>query len=308
MGMHARRFTIVMAMWMLLAGTSSAAPDAALKHKAQELLTEGNALVLEGDFGAALVKFRTAHELYPSPKLLLNIGTSLRQMGRNAEAAATYEQYLAHPDADPARADELRGILVELDKLVGRLDIRVGETGVRVSLDGARLRDLQGHTVARVDPGRHTLVAEKEGRAPTVRHVAVAAGETASVVLVLNEPGQEPTTPVNLQRLAGWGLAALGGASAVAGGVLGVFAQLERGKADNHCATEGAYAGYCSQEGTDLNDEARVLGATATALFVGGFGVAVGGLALVFTAADEDEMGARLELGPGAGARAVVQW
>ena len=60
-------------MLMFLSVTSTAAPSGVLKQKAQELLTEGNRLAGEGDFGAALLKFRTAYELYSSPKLLLNI-------------------------------------------------------------------------------------------------------------------------------------------------------------------------------------------------------------------------------------------
>ncbi|MBW2456846.1 MAG: hypothetical protein JRI68_20180 [Deltaproteobacteria bacterium] len=291
--MFARLFSLAaMALVLALLPTaSSAAPAGALKDKAQELLTEGNRLAGEGDFGAALLKFRTAHELYPSPKLLLNIGTSLRYVGRNAEAAATYEEYLAHGDADPSREAELRRILEELEGLIGRLELTLGEPDVRVSLDGELIRDVQDGMVVRVDPGRHTVVAEKDGRQPTVRHVSV---------------GELPD-PVNLRAVGGWALVALGGAGIVAGAVLGAIAQTRRSEADDHCATEGHFDGYCSPAGAELNDEARTLGGAATIAFVGGFAAGVAGLALVFTAEDEPVTGA-IELGPQPGLRVRVTW
>jgi hypothetical protein len=292
---------------MVLSVTSSAAPSDALKHKAQELLTEGNRLAGEGDFGAALLKFRTAYELYDSPKLLLNIGTSLRYVGRHAEAVVTYERYLAHPGADPSREAELRRIVDDLDRLVGRLEISVAEPNVRVSLDGELLRDVGRQTVVRVDPGRHTVVAEKTGRQPTVRHVSVEARETAEVVMVLAEPGEDPPEPVSLRAVGGWGLVALGSAGIVAGAVLGAVAQAKRSEADDHCATEGHFEGYCSPEGADLNDQARTLGGTATIAFVGGFALGVAGLALAFTAEDEAVTGT-LNLDPGPGLRMTVTW
>ncbi len=292
---------------MLLSVISTAAPSDALKQKAQELLTEGNRLAGEGDFGAALLKFRTAYELYSSPKLLLNIGTSLRYVGRNAEAVVTYERYLAHPEADPSREAELRGILNDLERFVGRLEITVAESDVRVSLDGELLRDVGRRAVVQVDPGRHTVVAEKANRQPTVRHLSVEAQETVAVALVLAEPGEEPPDPVSLRRVGGWSLVALGGAGIVAGAVVGAVAQAKRSEADDHCATEGHFAGYCSPTGADLNDQARTLGGAATIAFVGGFAVGVAGLALAFTAEDDPVTGT-LNLDPSPGLRVMVTW
>ncbi len=307
--MLARLFSLaaLALMLTLLPTASEAAPPGTLKNKAQDLLTEGNRLAGEGDFGAALLKFRTAHELYPSPKLLLNIGTSLRYVGRNAEAAATYEEYLAHRDADPSREAELRRILEELERLVGRLELTLKEPEVRVSLDGELVRDVQDGMVVRVDPGRHTVVAEKDGRQPAVQHVSVEAQQTTEVVLELAAPGEEPPEPVNLRVLGGWTLVAVGGAGVVAGAVLGAVAQARRSEADDHCATEGHFDGYCSPVGADLNDEARTLGGAATIAFVGGFAAGVAGLALVFTAEDEP-VTAGLQLGPDPGLRVRVTW
>lgn len=273
-----------------------------LKDKAQELLSDGNALAAEGDFGLALVKFRTAYELYPSPKLLLNIGTSLRQIGRNAEAAETYEAYLAHAEADPTRADELRDILDDLDALVGKLVITVKEPGARVSLDGKILRDLDEREAIRVDPGEHTLIAEKPGRRPSIRHVTVKAKNTVKVELSVEaEPADEADGP-DPRAVIGYTLVGLGGVAIVVGAVVGGIALGTKSDAEAKCSDAGEFAGYCSAEGSDLMKSARTEGVAATATFIAGFAVAVGGFALVFSALGDDDT---VEVGVGPGSLLV---
>ncbi len=280
---------------LILSATAPVCADE-LKQKAQELLTEGNALAREGDFGAALTKFRTAYELYPSPKLLLNIGTSLRHTGRYAEAAETYEAYLAHPDAEPARTREVEGLVDELDQLVGRLEVTVSDPDARVSLDGHTLRKL-GREL-RVDPGRHTLVAEKAGREPTVRHFSVGPKQLARVDLIIAEPGEPPPEPTPVRAIVGYGVAGLGGAAMIVGGIIGAVALSTKGDADDHCAESGPFAGYCNAEGTELSDEARAQGVAATTVFILGFATFATGLAVAITAPDPNE-DVQVSIGPG---------
>lgn len=282
-----------------------------LKQKAQELLSEGNRLASEGDFGAALLKYRAAYELYPSVKLLLNIGTGLRHMGRNAEAAAVYERYLADSQADPARAQELRRILEELDQLVGWIDVTVSEPGVRLSLDGRVLRKHERSKPVRVDPGVHTLVGDKPGRTPTVRQVPVEARQTAEVTLALTEPGVEPAEPVAVQLIVGYSVFGLGVAGVVAGGIIGVVALSDDADADQYCADEGPYAGYCEPEGAALAADARDLGTASTVVMLASAAVGIAGLTIALTAPEQDEesaVTARLVVGPAPGARVEARW
>jgi tetratricopeptide (TPR) repeat protein len=313
----ARYFSLLVACGLLALGAPAHAEDGELKQKAQELLTEGNKLAAEGDFGLALDKFRAAYELFPSPKLLLNIGTSLRQIGRNAEAYATYEAYLAHPEADPSRTDELEKILRDLDALVGRVEIAVPDGDVRVSLDGKVLRSYHSGDTIRVDPGDHTVVAETEGRPATVKHVAVRARRTVSVELSFEETTPEESGP-DVRVVIGFGLAGLGGAGIVVGAVLGGISLATKSDAEDHCAEDGPYAGYCSAEGADLLKSARTEGVAATATFIAGFAIAASGLALAFSApsnneeadderAEDEAAEVTARVGPG-GVELVVRW
>ena len=91
-------------------------------------------------------------------------GTMLRQLGRNVEAAVTYEAYVADPQADPARAKDLERILGEIDAVVARLRVEVNRPddipGVRrchVHDPFGKRRELIGVARSQVRGSRITL-------------------------------------------------------------------------------------------------------------------------------------------------------
>ncbi|MBW2529615.1 MAG: tetratricopeptide repeat protein [Deltaproteobacteria bacterium] len=274
----------------------------ALKRKATELLREGNRLAGQGDFGAALPKFNAAYELYPSPKLLLNIGTSLRHTGRYAAAAEVYERYLSDPETDPALEREIRSALDELDDKVGWIKIRMGEPGLRLSLDGRVLENVGRQVKLRVDPGPHTVVAEKRGRDPAVRHVSVKALRTSDVLMVMSDAEGPPPEPIPVRPIIGYGIAALGGATLVAGGIVGAVALSTTADADEQCADNGDFKGFCTEEGVELAGTARSQGTAAAIILAAGAAAVAIGLAIAWSGEDEDEEGvARVVIAPGPG-------
>src|SRR6188472_1581404 len=74
---------------------------------AKALVQTGVRLLDAKDYLGALATFKEAYSRYPSAKILLNIGTTLRLLGRDAEAANTYQRYLESKDADTARSIEV---------------------------------------------------------------------------------------------------------------------------------------------------------------------------------------------------------
>lgn len=283
--------------------------EAAVKRKARELLQDGYRLVNRGDFAAALPKFNAAYELYPSPNLLLNIGTSLLHTGRYAAAATAYERYLADPAADPAREGELRRVLSEIDDLVGWIQIRHSEPGVRVRLDGRLLDEPGRQRKVRADPGPHSVVAEKPGRDPAVHHVSVKARQTAEVNLVMTDVG-EPAQPVPVRAIVGYGAAGLGVAALVVGGIIGGMSVSTSADAEAECPDDGDFAGYCTERGVDLVAQARSEGtASVITLAAGGLAVVVG-LAVAWTGSDDEEPATTglISIGPGPMLQGVVHW
>lgn len=278
------------------------------KLAAQKLLTQGNQLVGEGDYVAALEKFKAAYERYPSPKILLNIGTTLRQLGRNVDAAEVYETYLHDPNADPARRADLERILGEIDAVVGRIRIRMEAPEAVVRVDGKQIENFENGMSVRVNPGEHTVVGEREGFPPSVQTFTLKPREEHLVVLRFSVPKPKrvvvtsPPPPPSTQRtialvLGGVGIAGLGMSA-----VFGVLAKVNNDDAISHCLPSNV----CDAEGVDLGGAAESQATVSTAAFLIGAGVLATGVVLLVTTPSDGEgpKPATAALRAGASARA----
>ena len=280
-----------------LAAESSATLDAN-KKAAQQLLGEGNQLLGEGEDIAALEKFRGAYDRYPSPKILLNIGTTLRQLGRNVEAAVVYERYLRDPGADPARASDLRRILKEIDAIVGRIRIETPEPLITVRLDGKLLEGFASGLSLRVEPGDHTVVASTMGFPPVVQFVTVSPREEHLVALVFKAPDVKRVfvnrVVAGTQRNVALALVGLGAAGIVAGATAGIVAKAQSSAADGHCLDQGA----CDARGVELGNNAATSATISTITFAAGAGLLATGVVL-FVSAPSAKSAPTLGLDPG---------
>jgi hypothetical protein len=176
----------------LLVGAGRAAADAKAEREARALFTEGNKLLDAGDYVGALDLYEAAYQKFPNAKILVNMGTCLRSLGRNAEAATVYEKYLADPNANPALVKEVKRLLDELGTKLAMLVIEVEEPGARVMLDGKEIGLSPQKIKVRVETGSHMVAAEKEGYTSTLATVSLTAGEERSVQLKLLKAGTPP--------------------------------------------------------------------------------------------------------------------
>ncbi len=78
------------------------------RKAAQAYMAHGVAALKAHRYNEAIESFREAYRLFPSPRILMNLGAALRDSGQFAEAVVVYEQYLSDPGRDPARDDEVR--------------------------------------------------------------------------------------------------------------------------------------------------------------------------------------------------------
>lgn len=178
---------------LLVAGTVQA--DAKAEREARALFKEANRLLAEKDYVSALDMFRAAYNRWPNPKILLNIGTTLRNLGRDAEAADAYEKYLREGKPDAKRKAEVDAILKELSVKLAKLRIEVNEPGARVLVDGKVVGESPQAITLRVEPGTHTIVAEKQGYPAAAATVQISAGQERVVELRLVQAGVPPPTP-----------------------------------------------------------------------------------------------------------------
>ena len=241
-------------------------------------MKDGNDLATSGDYVDALAKFDAAYQIVPSPKLLLNIGTTQRLLGRNADAATTYQKYLTDPGRDPKREDEVRKLIADIDRVVARIRIWVSTKDAIVKLDGREIGHGQLDATVRVDPGQHTVLADKPGMSAGVVTETLAAGQA---ITIQAEPAP-PTTVESgrIQRIAGIVVGSAGVASAIVGGVMGGLALKTNNDAKKECSTKDPT--LCSQKGVDLGKTATTYATTSTVtLAVGGGLFAVGTIMFV---------------------------
>jgi hypothetical protein len=154
------------------------------KVKAQVLLKQGAQHYQRTEFADALADFQAAYGIFPSPKLLLNIGQCSRELGRPVEAIQAFEQFLAEAHDAPERlvAEAMQSVEV-LSAEVGRLMIECPLSGSEIKLDGKKIGVVPLNDLVRVTAGRHQLTATHEGASPVVKNAFVMAGAVEVVVL-----------------------------------------------------------------------------------------------------------------------------
>jgi len=176
----------------LLAAAPARADD---KREARTLMKEGVRLFDARDLEGALSLFRAAYAKYPSAKILLNIAGTLTELGRDAEAANTYQAYLDAEDKDPDRVPTVTRLLAELDTRVVTLAIAADVEGAEVQVDTEDWRGSGNGVLIRVAPGHHVIRARATGLAPIEVAVDVGAGAKPTVPMRLKAPPPEAPAP-----------------------------------------------------------------------------------------------------------------
>jgi hypothetical protein len=171
--------------------TLRAAPDAH-EEEARVHFDRGLLRLDAREYERALDEFRRAYDLWQNPRILLNIGTVLRELGRDAAAANAYARFVRDPSADPARLAEANRLLAELDRHLARLAVRAPADFVSVFVDGQPLAPWEDAALVRVAPGTHQVTGERPGSAPVTSTLRVAAQEAAVVELRIERAESAP--------------------------------------------------------------------------------------------------------------------
>lgn len=180
------------------------ASDEKARPRAAALMTEGVAQLTAKHFDQALANFLEAYATFPSPRILLNIGSTLRDMGRHADAANTYQRYLVDPGSGTTRAAEVKVLLDDLDATLTILVLRVAPAQSELSIDGGPFVTVDSTFVTRVRHGLHVIRLRKTGRSDGEVTLNGFPGERKNVDLevpALRAP-EAPQVPVVVQSTA----------------------------------------------------------------------------------------------------------
>jgi hypothetical protein len=153
---------------------------------AAALMVEGVRQLEAKAYEQALANFLDAYNRYPSPKILLNIASTLRDMGRAADAANTYQRYLGDPATGPERIAEVKKLLIELDQQLTVLAIHVSPKGSELSIDAGPFIPVGSSLTTRVRAGIH-MVRVRKGEANQEISINGFEGELKDMTIALPE-------------------------------------------------------------------------------------------------------------------------
>lgn len=166
-------------------------------------LAEGVAHWDAGRFEEALERFIVAYEVSGNPSVLLNVAAAQTQLGRGAEAAASYRRLIASDDPRAQRHAALaREALAELEPRLSRLSIAV--EGIHASdtlwVDEREIAREGSAVDVEVDAGEHHVSVRRGDEVITSETLTVAAGEATPVTLRVTPvvPAPESAAPAPL--------------------------------------------------------------------------------------------------------------
>ena len=168
--------------------------DPATRPLAQALMIEGVKQLQAKAYDQALANFLEAYGKFPSPRILLNVASTLRDMGRLADAANTYQRYLLDPATGPERVAEVKELLLRLDEQLTILTVRVTPKGSEVSIDAGPFIAVGSALLTRVRPGLH-MVRLRHAGAGSETTVNGFEGELKDVQAKVDPPATPPPEP-----------------------------------------------------------------------------------------------------------------
>jgi hypothetical protein len=308
---------VLSAMLAAVSVPVSAQPSAAASldvgSRAIEKGEQGVAFYEQGRWNEALERFREAEALYHSPVFVLYAARALRNAGRLLAARETFRQLIGERLETPAPelwSKAQRDARTELSALEALLpsaviELRGGSTVTHVALDG---RTVAIGSAIELDPGQHRAVATDSSRR-VLREFSLAPGtRNVRIVIDLNPiTAPAPTVPasnrpVQAERsglyVPGLVVAAAGGTAILAGGVVGILALREKGRARDSLPAicQGTTCPQSTKpEVEGRRQRARDLGTAADILFVSGGVLAAAGIGMmIFIPGDAGSVSAQV--------------
>ncbi len=168
---------------------------------AREHYSKGKELYEVGDYARALEEFQAAYDAKPHPTVLKSVAECQVQTKDLAGAIATFEKYLANPDAPNKPTVEAR--LLELKKMMGQVEVTSEPPGAGIVLDGNVTGEVTPVTLD-IAPGDHEVVLNAEGYEPLVKPLSVESGAKTQLAADFATEG-DPVEPA-AQAGAGPGL------------------------------------------------------------------------------------------------------
>ncbi|CAN5925518.1 hypothetical protein BH11MYX4_BH11MYX4_67510 [soil metagenome] len=160
---------------MLALSRASSAQDDPKKTQAEGIFQEGLKLHDANRDADALVKYRQAYAVYPTPNILFAIARVEQLLGQSVLAITHLREALKNPQLHPRNQELGKGYLKELESKLARV-ILVGPAGLRVTVAGKE-HVLPHDAMVDVEPGPVDARAELGGSRYAGRADTLAGSE-----------------------------------------------------------------------------------------------------------------------------------
>ncbi len=278
------------------------------KTAARALADAGKERFDAGDYAGAIEALQDAEKYFPAPTMTRLRAMAHEKLGQLKRAQLLCEQAAGQalpsdaPDVFPRAQEDCKKLAADLDKRIPRVRISLlrAPAGTRVTVDGRELDAVALANRVRLDPGKHTIVAQAPGQPPIEREIDLAERAVQGVIFDLSPAAAEPsrvsveeeTEPTS--RLLAPAIAfGIGGAGIVVGAVTGAMTLARAGEIRDLCGG-GSVCPESQRAKVDL-EGAKAVGYVSTAAFaLAGVGAAVG-VVLLLIPGDKKQTGS----GPG---------
>lgn len=264
---------------LLLAASPANAQIARDPAAAGAAFARGKQAMKRNDLDTACGLFAESVRLDPAPGARLNLAACDEARGHLATARQEFEDALAEL---PAGDDRIAFARERIARLAPRVPTLALTLPAGVPADVEVMRDGQGIAKATLgepvplDPGAHELRVRAAGREDAVVRVSLTPGDHRSLALELGAPVRTttlvgpPPPDAAPRRLAHAALVG-GGASLVAGTVLGILTLGRASTVNEHCTPRCDATGYtAAKEGRWMSVASPVGLALGTALVAAG--------------------------------------
>jgi len=245
----------------------------ALASDVDDLVAQGVELRRDGRDAEALVVFRRAHAIAPTPRVIAQLGLAEQALSKWPDAERDLSTALARSD-DPwiaKNAEPLRKALLAVEAHLGWLEVTCDVAGANLRVAGANIGTSPLSLPVRVVAEPVAVEASKAGYAPLRVVVSVASSQHAKVDLSLTplppapaeaKPDVPRPTKTALSPMIGAGLIGVAVAGVVVGSWFGVRALEWKKERSAHCDPTG-----CDPEGLTADRELRFASTSSTIAF-----------------------------------------
>jgi hypothetical protein len=279
-----RTLCLTLALGLTLIASGARAQDQR-EQKAKAELDKAVALQAQGELEQALAAYQRAYAALPNTNVLWNIAGLQAELGKYAEAKATYQRYLEEgTDKVPvSRAAKARREIARFDTMLGELRVVSRADGLLIFIDGKQLgvTPLDGPLTVAV--GQREVVVRR-GKKEVFRQFADVSRGKATEVRVEEGTGLGETGGGGAReegagdggRVWTWVALGVGGAALVAGGITGGMVLSRSGDLEDGCPDK-----QCPESEWSTLDGAETL-ATVTNVLLGVGAAAVLAGAILF--------------------------